>query len=158
MNKRQEDLLTYLVNNQNYEPIEMIAKHFDVSVKTIRRDLTVVESSVSSSDNRIEIKRGSGVRLVSSPVGIEYIRQLLSHTKRFSQDRKERNLLQALFVLFSALDKIPLKALCSAFYISRSQLLLDLKAVEELFNPYCVRIITDKDGIRAIGGEKNLTD
>jgi|GEM_PF-2998178 transcriptional antiterminator len=158
MNKRQEDLLTYLINNQNYEPIEMIAKHFAVSVKTIRRDLSAIERLLSSSDNKVDTKRGSGVRLVSTPTGIEIIQQFLSNTKRFSQDRKERNLLQAFFILFSALDTIPLKALSSDFYISRSQLLLDIRTLEELFNPYCVKIITDRDGIRASGGEKNLTD
>jgi transcriptional antiterminator len=150
MNKRQADLLTYLINSQNYEPVEMIAKHFDVSVKTIRRDLSAIESLISSSDDKIDIKRGSGVRLVSSPAGIEKIQQSLTNTKRFSQDRKERNLLQAFFILFSALDTIPLKTLGSDFYVSRSQLLLDMKALEELFNPYCVRIITDRDGILSL--------
>ena len=158
MNKRQEDLLTYLINNQNYEPIEMIAKHFTVSVKTIRRDLSAIEGLISGSESKIDIKRGSGVRLIATPDGIKKIQQSLTNTKRFSQDRKERNLLQAFFILFSALEYIPLKALSNAFYISRSQLLLDLKALEELFSPYSVKIINDRDGIRASGSEKNLND
>ena len=158
MNKRQEDLLTYLINSQNYEPIDMIAKHFAVSVKTIRRDLSAIEGVLSSPDSRIDVKRGSGVRLVASSGGIEDIQKLLNKTKQFNQDRKKRNLLQAIFILFSGLDTIPLKALSNAFYISRSQLLLDLKALEELFGPYSVSISTDRDGIRAIGSEKNLND
>ncbi len=158
MKKRQEDLLTYLINSQNYEPIEMIAKHFAVSVKTIRRDLTAIEGLFSDSDNKIDVKRGSGVRLIASPGGVKEIQQLLTSTKRYSQDRKERNLLQAFFILFSALEYIPLKALSNAFYISRSQLLLDLKALEELFTPYSVKIIDDRDGIRVSGNEKNLND
>jgi transcriptional antiterminator len=158
MNKRQEDLLTYLINSQNYEPIEMIAKHFAVSSKTIRRDLSAIEGVLSGPDNRIDVKRGSGVRLVASSGEIEEIQQLLNRTKQFNQDRKERNLLQAFYILFSALDTIPLKLFSSAFYISRSQLLLDLKALEELFNPYSVELINDRDGIRADGDEKHLND
>lgn len=158
MNKRQEDLLTYLINNQNYEPIEIIAKHFDVSVKTIRRDLMAIESQIPASDSQVEVKRGSGVRLLTSPQGSEQIQQYLSNTKRFNQDRKERSLLQAFFLLFSTLKYIPLKALSSAFYISRSQLLLDLKTLEELFSPYCVSVLVDRDGVRVSGGDKNLTD
>lgn len=158
MNKRQEDLLTYLINSQNYEPIEMIAKHFAVSSKTIRRDLSAIEGVLSGPDNRIDVKRGSGVRLVASSGEIEEIQQLLNRTKQFNQDRKERNLLQAFYILFSALDTIPLKLFGSAFYISRSQLLLDLKALEELFNPYSVELINDRDGIRADGDEKHLND
>lgn len=158
MNKRQEDLLRYLINTQNYEPIEMIARHFAVSVKTIRRDLTAIEGVISGSSNKVEIKRGSGIRLVAAPGGIEKIQQFLTGTKHFNQDRKERNLLQAFFILFSPLEPIPLKALSSAFYVSRSQLLLDLKALEDLFNPYSIKIINDRDGIRARGGEKSLND
>ena len=158
MNKRQEDLVTYLINSQNYEPIETIAKHFAVSVKTIRRDLAGIVSLISSSDSKIDVKRGIGVRFVSSPERSEDIQLFLTNTKRFSQDRKERNLLQAFFILFSTLDIMPLKLFCSAFYISRSQLLLDLKALEEQFKPYFVKIVTDREGIRASGDEKNLTD
>lgn len=158
MNKRQEDLLTYLINSQNYEPIEMIAKHFNVSAKTIRRDLSAIDGVISGSDNKIDVKRGSGVRLVAASGEIKKIQQFLNNTKRFSQDRKERNLLQAFFILFSALECIPLKALSNAFYISRSQLLLDLKALEELFASYSVTIINDRDGVRVVGSKKHLND
>lgn len=158
MNKRQEDLLTYLINSQNYEAIEIIAKHFNVSEKTIRRDLSVLDSLISSMDSRIHVKRGSGVRLVSCPGGIEKIQQSLIDTRRFDQGRQERNLLQAFFILFSAVDSIPFKALSSAFFISRSQLLLDLKVLEEVFNPYSVRIINDRDGIKISGEEKAFTE
>lgn len=158
MNTRQENLLSYLINNQNYEPIELIAKHFDVSEKTIRRDLSAIESLISSSEAVIDVKRGSGVRLISPPSEAEKIQQLLLSTKRLDQDRKERNLSQAFFILFSAVETIPLKPFSNAFYISRSQLLLDLDSLGEVFNSFFVKIIVDRDGIRVNGGEKNYAD
>lgn len=70
MNKRQKGLLTYLVSSQGYEPVEVLAEHFSVSTKTIRRDLPVLEELIADSGAKIDIKRGKGVRLVATPAGI----------------------------------------------------------------------------------------
>lgn len=157
MNKRQEELLTYLTNSNNYEPIEMIANHFSVSVKTIRRDLAAIDTILKGSGNKIHFKRGSGVYLLKSPQGTEKTWQLPEYSKRLNQDRKERNLLQAFFLLFSEIEIIPLKALGYEFSVSHSQLLMDLKTLEDVFAPYSVSII-NRDGIRLCGDRKNRND
>lgn len=79
MNKRQENLLTYLISSLDYEPVELIADHLSVSTKTIRRDLSVLNDLISDLDANIDIKRGKGIRLLASQDAIAEL------TKEFSQ-------------------------------------------------------------------------
>ena len=158
MNKRQKGLLTYLVSSQGYEPVEVLAEHFSVSTKTIRRDLPVLEELIADSGAKIDIKRGKGVRLVATPAGIAQLQKDYLETNKVYQDRRERNLLQSFFLLFSSIDCIPLKAFSNLLYISRSQLLLDLKAISNVFDPYKVEIVIDKEGIKVNGTEKDIND
>lgn len=158
MNKRQESILTYLIGSQDYKSIKLIADHFGVSEKTIRRDLRMFECYFSESSGIIEFKRGKGIRLAASPEVISQLQQDFLCATRIDQDRRERNLLQSFFILFSATDQISIKALRNFFYISHSQLLLDLKWIEEIFSQYRVSVVVDKEGIRVRGDEKEIKD
>ena len=158
MNERQENLLSYLISSQDYEPIELIAAHFDVSEKTIRRDIEVIKMLSTEIDAGLELKRGKGIRLVASPEAIAELQEKYSNSRTLLQDRRERNLLQSFFILFSPLKTIPLKAFGNAFYISRSQLLLDIKSLKEIFEPYHVEIKLAKEGLSLIGEKKNIDD
>ena len=148
MNNRQESLLSFLISNQEYKSIKLIANHFAVSEKTIRRDLDVFRSFLSGTNASIDIKHGKGIRLSAAPDVLESLQQGLHSQKQVNQDRKERNLLQALFILFSRLDQVPLKALGFFFFVSHSQLLLDLKAIEEVFAHYKVDLKISKEGVK----------
>ncbi|MEA4811574.1 MAG: PRD domain-containing protein [Anaerolineaceae bacterium] len=158
MKKRQQDLLNYLMNSLDFKPIEMIADHFNVSRKTIQRDLGVIKNTIIGSGAQVESKRGRGIRLAATVEIREKIEQDLIYARKHNQDRKERNLLQAFFILFSAIDQIPLKLLGSTFFISRSQLLLDLKILKEIFDRYEVQIIIDREGVQTAGKDKKVND
>ncbi|NLB72302.1 MAG: PRD domain-containing protein [Chloroflexi bacterium] len=158
MNERQVNLLTYLINSQDYEPTGLIADHFGVSEKTIRRDVVMIKMMLSEIGASINLKRGKGIRLIGSPEAIKDLQDKFLDSKHLFQERKERNLLQSFFILFSPLKTIPLKAFGNAFYISRSQLLLDVKTLKEIFGPYQVEIDLAKEGIGVIGEKKNIDD
>lgn len=158
MNTRQENLLTYLNNSQNYEPISVIADHFSVSTKTIHRDLEVIKSFLSKIDGHIDVKWGKGIKLIANRQEINKFLKKLSDTNPDSQDPKERNLIQAFSILFSTIGPIPLKAFGSMFFISRSQLMLDLNHLRDIFSPYQVELTFGSNGIWAKGNEKDLRD
>lgn len=158
MNERQEILLSYLISSQDYEPTELIADHFGVSEKTIRRDIEAIKMMFTEIDADIELKRGKGIRLIASPEAIAELQEKFSDSKTLLQDRRERNLLQSFFILFSPLETIPLKAFGNAFYISRSQLLLDIKCLKVIFEPYHVEIALTKEGLSVVGEKKNIQD
>lgn len=156
MNKRQEGILTYLIGNLEFRSIKLVADHFAVSEKTIRRDLIALEDFFLESDAKIEFKRGLGIRLMATPATIEQLQQEIIQSKRLDQDRRERNLLQSLFLLFSAIGQIPLKAFGTFFFISHSQLLQDLKSVEEIFSQYRVDLVIDKEGAGVTAEEQDV--
>ena len=158
MNERQENLLSYLISSQDYEPTELIADHFGVSEKTIRRDIEVIKMMSTEIGAGIDLKRGKGIRLIASPEAIAELQEKYSNSRTLLQDRRERNLLQSFFILFSPLKTIPLKAFGNAFYISRSQLLLDIKSLREIFEPYHVEIKLAKEGLSLTGEKKNIDD
>lgn len=158
MNKRQENLLTYLISSLDYEPVELIADHLSVSTKTIRRDLSVLNDLISDLDANIDIKRGKGIRLLASQDAIAELTKEFSQSKLFYQDRRERNLLQSFFIFFSVFGHIPIKMFENYFYISHSQLLVDLRAMKEMFDPYRVSIVVDKEGVTVTGNEKDIYD
>ncbi len=158
MNKRQESLLKYLINSQEYEPVELIADHLTVSSKTIRRDLAVIDELISRYDAKVDVKRGKGVRLFSSTEAKEKLSQEFSQTRLLYQDRRERNLLQSFFILLSAIGHIPVKTFANHFYISHRQLFADLKAIKEIFDPYHLSITIDKEGVWVNGDEKDIYD
>lgn len=158
MNKRQENLLSYLLNNQDYEPVELLADHFSVSVKTIRRDLTVLNDLISEFDARIDLRRGRGIRLDVTPEAISKLQKEFIQSNNSFQDRRERNLLEAFFLLFAAIDHVPVKAFANLFYISHSQLLLDLKTIANVLTQYQIEINVDKDGVKTSGQEKDIND
>ena len=67
MNKRQSNLLKALYNNRGFLTLSELAEKFEVSVKTVRNDLTVIREYLESQHTgTIESKPHIGVRTVIS--------------------------------------------------------------------------------------------
>ena len=65
MNKRQSDLLKTLYNNRGYLTISELADKFNVSVKTVRNDITTIRDYLENQHSgTLETKPHVGVRIV----------------------------------------------------------------------------------------------
>lgn len=65
MNKRQANLLKTLYNNRGFSTLSELAEKFQVSVKTIRNDITIIREYVENQHSgTVESKPHIGVRAV----------------------------------------------------------------------------------------------
>jgi len=158
MNKRHENLITYLANNHGYVSIQVIANHFSVSEKTIRRDLVILEDLITKIGGKLDFKRGSGVRLIADIEEVNLLQVSLRKSHEYNQDRKEREYLLALFLLLSRVPTLSFKSVCRVFFISKSQLLLDLKSLAVLFSPFDIDLELAKGKIQTTGKPTRIRD
>ena len=79
MNQRQRKLLLYLLSQKHYQPIQELCGEFGFSEKTIRNDIKAINAYLHMNEvtSRIQIKRGSGVRMHLMEREEEYVRYLL---------------------------------------------------------------------------------
>lgn len=67
MNKRQSDLLKTLYNNRGFLTLSELSEKFEVSVKTVRNDITAIQNFLENQHTgTLESKPHVGVRAVIS--------------------------------------------------------------------------------------------
>lgn len=160
MNTRQMTLLAFLLSNSQYEKVDNIADHFAVSSKTIRRDIEIIRKSITDIGGDIDLKPGSGVRIVATQTTRKTIEDLFisvigKYSKGTYPDRKERLLLVAI-AIFMARQPTPIDWITNYFYISRSQLNLDLRDIWKNLNPKGVSFSVEEKKIQITGSERDI--
>ena len=67
MNKRQTEILKMLYKDRNYQTFAKIADELNVSVKTVRNDISAIKEALAEAGaGEIETKPHVGVRLMSA--------------------------------------------------------------------------------------------
>jgi Transcriptional antiterminator len=140
--------------------VDNIADHFAVSSKTIRRDIEIIRKSITDIGGDIDLKPGSGVRIVATQTTRKTIEDLFisvigKYSKGTYPDRKERLLLVAI-AIFMARQPTPIDWITNYFYISRSQLNLDLRDIWKNLNPKGVSFSVEEKKIQITGNERDI--
>lgn len=131
MNKRQAQILKTLYQSQDFLTLAELARLMDVSVKTIRNDITAVNQYLHSRQaGQLEAKPHLGIRCSISQTDWE---RLKSDSKE-AGDEEEREIL--FYILWQLLKKGALTAqkLADRYYISRARLDKILTQAEEWFS------------------------
>ena len=129
MNKRQANLLRTLYNNRGFLTLSELAEKFEVSVKTVRNDITVIRDYLESQHTgTVESKPHIGVRTVISED--EWTR--LSGNKIEGSDDREI----MFFIIRQLMKKSTLTAqrLAEQYYIGRGQLDKILERIAQWFS------------------------
>lgn len=129
MNKRQANLLKTLYNNRGFSTLSELAEKFQVSVKTIRNDITVIREYLENQHSgTVESKPHIGVRAVITEE--EWSR--LSDNK--NDDGDDREIM--FFIIRQLMKKSTLTAqrLSEQYYIGRGQLDKILERISEWFS------------------------
>ncbi|KRK10012.1 phosphotransferase system mannitol fructose-specific IIA domain [Lacticaseibacillus zeae DSM 20178 = KCTC 3804] len=63
MNKRQVDLFNYLCGAKDYVPAKVLAQQYQVSSKTIYKDIDDITEAVSDSNIQIQKKPRAGIKV-----------------------------------------------------------------------------------------------
>ena len=154
MTSRLLEVLKLLADSSNYTTVEQIAEATGAGVRTIHRDLEVLERSLSLRGVRMERRRGVGVRLID-PVPTRLM-ESAGHMRGPSiAEGGQRPLLILLYMILSA-DWIKLSEIAHVLFVSDSTVSSDISSLEEIL-PDSVFIEKQKGtGVRMLADETDI--
>lgn len=164
MNNRQILFLNMLVNDsREFLPIDFFAEEFQVSPKTLRRDLGLIETYLEDFGAEIERRSGVGIKL---RIGQEQKSQLSNHiayltyisqgSKQKSWEKESRRMDIALNLLLYSDEYTSLASLAYQYYVSKSTIHHDLFLVNGLLEGFSVNINRTANGTMISGSEHGI--
>jgi lichenan operon transcriptional antiterminator len=162
MNSRQFNLLTYLIGEE--EPItgQYLAKQIQVTSRTVRNDLKVIDHFLSSESLGASIKslKGKGyiLEVENEQVFNEYLKSCIEEDEQLPIEPEDRvHFLVKKFLLESHFIKI--EDLADELYVSRSTLQNDLRDVKVVLDRYNLCLEKRPSyGLKVIGKEKDIRE
>ncbi|WP_061950404.1 BglG family transcription antiterminator [Alkalihalobacillus trypoxylicola] len=151
LTKRQLDVLQYLMEQNDYVKVEDLKSKYNVSNRTVRHDLLLLEDWLLKYQIRLERNRKKGVKL---PLTEKQMKLLLQETqnKPLFFHNKERNkmiikaLIEESFVSSDVIQE--------ELQVSKSTFLQDLKQVKKWLNEKGLNFVRNKGDIQLIGNER----
>lgn len=133
LTKRQTTILRKIAESETGVSRESLAKSYEVSTRTIRNEIQVINEFLSQGNLGLEYRD----RRYSIPVGqreplMELLEKELSHTQIMPQNVCERHI-YLLIELFAAPEPLRMYELSEEIFVSRSTLTLDAKAISARF-------------------------
>lgn len=163
LNSRQNNILLFLMNSKDYLTASEIAESFQISNKTVYRDLDKINMFLKKYDASLEIIKGVGTNIkIDSQTKallfneIKYNRS--NETNKLNLDLENRRLQLKLLLLESSPRKTSITKLSDKFYVSRSSIVEDIKLIKDTLNNSNINLKTAKDGTYITGNEKDIRD
>jgi mannitol operon transcriptional antiterminator len=154
MTSRLLAVLKLLADSSNYTTVEQIAEATGAGVRTIHRDLEVLERSLNLRGVRMERRRGFGVRLID-PVPSRLMESAGNMRGPSFTESGQRPLLILLYMILAA-DWIKLSEIAHVLFVSDSTVSSDLSSLEEIL-PDSVFIEKQKGtGVRMLADETDI--
>lgn len=164
MNKRQVLFLTMLLaNHGRWLPIDYFAEELEVSAKTLRRDIAVLEEFLKSFEGRIGKKSGVGIKLIIPRNAIGKLKNQVTYLAHSGQnqapqgwEKEHRRLAIALNLLLYSDEYTSLSSLAYQYYTSKSTINQDLQELEVMLEPFSITVKKDRRGTIIIGLEEQV--
>jgi activator of the mannose operon (transcriptional antiterminator) len=148
---RQKQILKYLLQIDDFEPVKKVAAVLQCSIKTIRNDLALIEESGVS----LEKISGRGVRILSS--GRNDIGDMIEEKNVLCDLSVENRRMKILFELFEGTkDKLSIQYLANKYFVSKTSIVNDFKAIEEKLVKYNLHLRKSIQGTYLIGSETDI--
>lgn len=164
MNKRQISFMNMLLNHSgDFLPIDFFSEKLDVSSKTLRRDLELVEKFLKSFQAEIEKKSGVGIRLSINQNHreqlhnhISYLTYVSRNSNQQSWEKDSRRMDIALNLLLYSDEYTSLSSLSYKYYVSKSTINHDLVLLEDMLEQFSLRIRKTVNGTIISGNERGI--
>ena len=128
LSKRQQQILTFLLEKESFITIHKLALQFNISERTIQYDLEYLESMAEQLSLKITRNKNEGVRIVT------HSNFLNKETQRFSNISmhysKEERVLYIILKLFESVEPTSSQSLATLVSVSRRTIVEDLKRVQ----------------------------
>lgn len=158
MNKRIISIAELLLSKNEYITVNTISEALNVSNKTIRNDLVILEEWIKEFDLILDKKTGAGVAIRGSEKLKLKVLSDLSNKSNYIEaysPEDRRNLI--LKRLFTTSSKIRIHELSKELHVSRATIHKDLVTVEEWLSDYNIILIRKTNhGLEISCKEKDL--
>lgn len=157
MNNRERQILEIILDQSNLITRETISEIVNVSVSTIRNDLTLIQEYLSRYNCKIENVRGVGIKIGGNKEDVERLKKDLLTKADITFERY----LQIAYVLITNRhNTVTIDSLCEQFYLSRTAVLSELKKIQSWLEDKKISIeyLKGKGRIQLKGSERNLRD
>ena len=158
MNKRQVALLKKLIIEDDYQPIKYFADIFNVSVKTISKDLDEIDEIINDIGVNLDRKQGLGIKLYYTPSQLDKLNILLNNIKISNGDRdlEYRRIEILLNLLINTNQYTTIQKLSDKYMVSRTSINNDLNEIQQGLNKYNLKLSKTLKGTRVVGSEINI--
>ncbi|MBU7217233.1 BglG family transcription antiterminator [Staphylococcus gallinarum] len=128
LSKRQQQILTFLLEKEGFATIHHLAMQFNVSERTIQYDLEYLESMAQQLSLEIARNKNKGIKIKrhSEYMNRESV-QFSSIAMHYSRDERE---LYIILKLFESIEPTSSQSLASLVSVSRRTIVEDLKRVQ----------------------------
>ncbi|WP_025949196.1 BglG family transcription antiterminator, partial [Geobacillus thermocatenulatus] len=161
LTKRQKDILSFLI--QNNEPItsEWIAKELGVSDRTVRTELKELQSQCQSLGIYIESLRGKGYKLkiIDSQLfkeAYDSARNEIVDGSKMDFSEQNGRVVYILKRLLLEREPIKLEHLEDELFVSKPTIQSDLKTVREILEKYKLKLVTRPHYGTIVEGEEYM--
>jgi len=159
LTSRQNKLLKYLLQHQEYITVKNIAEYLDVSEKTVHRDMQFVEAYLAAWNIHTDKKVGAGILLTAEDA--QHL-TLLEH--QITPDDGELDALvnnsRRIKIASQLLSDTPretsISKLSERYFISSASIVNDLKIIESWINPLGLTLIRSQSGTHIEGSESHV--
>ncbi|AVI93534.1 Transcriptional antiterminator [Oenococcus oeni] len=152
LTKNQQAIINLLLQSRDYVSADQVSKKLGFSTKTILRNVKSINAQ-SNEKNLIISERGKGLKLDYSSYILDRNNQDTDLSKDSIVERRNNVLLEILFrsPYFIDLDKTYDK-----YYVSKSVIETDIKAIKELLITYDVNLQREGYHVSVYGNERNI--
>lgn len=138
---RQRNIIEYLLSRDSYVTNDVIASNFEVSNRTVRKDLEVISAYL----------KGQGISLVRKPgkgVWIEDKQEVLFDDLSCSYSKNERIVIYVTSLLLN--DVNTFMTLASSCGVSKQTVINDLNTIEKFLDGYHLSLIKIRVLVQAL--------
>ncbi|CAG9296959.1 BglG family transcription antiterminator [Celerinatantimonas diazotrophica] len=158
LSKRQKNILDYLVQEDNFITAKELSTKFNVSEKTIYREIKNIKESQSKYMDIIINHIGKGFKINYE----EYINKFSSSNnstyKKHAMSTSERREKILIYLLLSSPEKTSISRLAELYMISASSIAHDLDHIKEILNDTKVKLIKTNQGTFIDGDETKIRE
>ncbi|MCI5774072.1 MAG: HTH domain-containing protein [Erysipelotrichaceae bacterium] len=152
---RQITILRNLINSQEFITSDQLAKSLNISIRTLKNDITHIKKYCATQKDLIFIAKASKGYKVNyagaTPLRPNYF---LTNTKYLSNEIRQW---QIMLIILNAQTIISIKELCDKFIVSHTTIQKDLKSLSKYLDIYHVKINYERyHGIYILASELNI--
>lgn len=154
LQQRQKQIVKFLMNSEDFQPVKSIADCLKCSIKTVRNDLELIEEQ----GIEIEKRSGKGIKISLSDVERMNLNLVISEgSNNFNNLSTESRRIKILFnLLDNTQGNTSIQNLAQKYFVSKTSIVNDLKNIEGKIRRYNLYLEKSIQGTKIIGNELDI--